>query len=862
MDDKENFQELVERAANNLQEVLSLYSMRPFYLYNTIPRWSKMLDWLLRTVGLKVPEIPLNEPDVFEMMSAVAELEGHPYLPERSIFFLGSVWELPGIGQKCCARALKELGAVHSFFELVQVTKKALAYTRKGKVSLDDACGNALKGYVFTYLFLRCPAEWNRRYCQFMHPICMREKEEEESEQKYADMCRDIHPFYTEEEEYTEWYYAIRVYKISPKERRYKHYWEDALMLLPDDDNDDNRHYMFLFPWVLRSRLYEGYPESPAGVFEIETENVFCNIKKAMIKEGTLIAIPYAEEELKGTCSDFWTWLNEEKEYRKDPELERIACYCPSVITYQQKLELLHIAAECYIVEETFQPQFCTEKPMQPYDERRRMVSLQEEKRKSARFQDLKAYFDSFTKFSADTESGKLFEECTEEEIQSCLRKICNQDLVKAFVLYHPAQRAHILEKGLGFRLQITLLEDFEYLTQPQNLCLTECAQAAKKIENILKRHKNKPKNMEETRMETKTDEKLREKIVSKWRERTGSTHINFPGGILLKEEADEKKVTMVFSEMKWFYSANMREDSAAFEAWALAIYTDYLDEAGNVCLDIRSEDLEEIKKKEIMVKYQKEKSCIYTKERHYSRFLYRALRFSEQYGAWFSLSERLGELVSGFASYLEEHKFTNHSPGAEASDSDESTEEEAIIERIFSDDVPGEPEPLLKECLSVDRIHRQLPVGLYEISDDSGCRKDMEEKPVFPGGKAAIDLWATDGEALKVLELKAESKSNKVAAVTELFFYSNYAYDMFIRKDNNFLQQKGASNARGYGELSDSLSHVEGYLLLDRESHHPLMGKKVLNALNHGANDAITYASLTYEYIDIFSKIIDVKGD
>lgn len=512
MNYKENLKELVEQAVNDLQKrisELSIGAMHPVYLYDTTPRWKHMLHWLLLTTKLKVPEIPLNEPDVFEMMSGVAKFEGHPYLPERSIFFLGSVWELPGIGQKCCTRALKESGAVHSFFELVQVTKQALSYTQEGKDSLDDACGNALIGYIFTYLFLRYPVEWNRRYCQFMHPICMRTKEEEEVEQRYADLHPDIHPFHAkeeeyedpeyeyeyeyegaryvkEEEEYAEWYYAIRVYQLSPEERRYKHYWEDVLMLLPDDDNDSNKHDISLYSWILRNRSYEGYPDSPPIVSEIETENVLCNIRKEMIKEGTLIAIPYAEEELKGTCSDFWTWLNEEEAYRNDPELERIACYCPSAITYRQKLEMLHIAAECGSVEETFQPQFGVQKPVQPYDERRRMVSLQAAKRKNARFQDLKAYFDSFTKFSVDTESGRLFDECTEGEIQVYLRNIDHRDLVKALVLYHPAQRAHIFEKGFGFRSQFSLLEEFECLTQLQDFCLTECVQAAEKIENIL----------------------------------------------------------------------------------------------------------------------------------------------------------------------------------------------------------------------------------------------------------------------------------------------------------------------------------------------------------------------------------------
>lgn len=346
--------------------------------------------------------------------------------------------------------------------------------------------------------------------------------------------------------------------------------------------------------------------------------------------------------------------------------------------------------------------------------------------------------------------------------------------------------------------------------------------------------------------METRTDEKLLEKVTAKWREHTGSKKFSLP--FLLGEEDAGKTVTMIFSSMDDFYSHNMQENNAAFEAWALAIYVHYLDECGNVRLDIRPEDFKMAK--------QKERSL------DYNRFLYRALRFSEQYGKWFSLSERLEELTGCFITQLDRHKFTNNVPG-KTSGLSEPTKNEKKMEWLFSDDAHGKTDTLLKKCLGVDKVHHHLPVGLFDVTDNPKCMKCSEENSVFPGKGAAIDLWATDGTALKILELKAMGKeaNDKVGAVTELFFYANYVYDMFVEKNNAFCKRK-APDVRGYGEFSDSLRRVEAYLLLDAKSRHPLMDRKVLNILNGGTNGAITYACLIYNCTDDCSDITEIRRE
>lgn len=132
-------------------------------------------------------------------------------------------------------------------------------------------------------------------------------------------------------------------------------------------------------------------------------------------------------------------------------------------------------------------------------------------------------------------------------------------------------------------------------------------------------------------------DRKLREKITQELRDETKS-QVELPKGFLFEKAASgicmrfQSEDGMGLGDTK----KNMQEDAAAFEAWALAIYVHCLHGKGKVCLEIPdgvSWDLNDL------YKYP-----------HYSRFLYRVLRFSEQH-PWLdiSASKRLGKLAGNF---------------------------------------------------------------------------------------------------------------------------------------------------------------------------------------------------------------------
>ena len=208
-----------------------------------------------------------------------------------------------------------------------------------------------------------------------------------------------------------------------------------------------------------------------------------------------------------------------------------------------------------------------------------------------------------------------------------------------------------------------------------------------------------------------------------------------------------------------------MQSNSAAFEGWALLIHV-YC--KFQVELDL---DLEHAPSGQ-------------PARGHYQRFLYRALKFSQQYSSWFSLSERLAPRVEQFRQYLyhggspahPNPTFCNGLPSKPAKD---GTSLESCVEGLFA----GECRSVLTELtfqqagisLIPDCVHRQLPVGLYET-------EKSEQNSVFPYGKSAVDLWALTTDGVVIYELK--TRNPMVGLLTELMFYANYMYDLYAARN------------------------------------------------------------------------------
>jgi len=264
--------------------------------------------------------------------------------------------------------------------------------------------------------------------------------------------------------------------------------------------------------------------------------------------------------------------------------------------------------------------------------------------------------------------------------------------------------------------------------------------------------------------------------------------------------------------------SLNMQEDGAAFEGWALIIYSknDYseivLDAEMNTGMDKLPDSRFEFG--------------------HYNRFLYRAMRFSEYYD-WFSLSDIVLKAVNRFREifYSGTKNLVNNIGTGNAGDNNKL---ENYIEGLLGGD-----EALAMEITGVSPLYRQLPVGLFEEPASNSTR-------IFTGGKSAIDLWGLSGNNLHIFELK--TKNPKVGVLSELFFYACYAFDMYCDESPKFIKPKEPDNDdnRGYSVLFNNgkVESITAHILADEL--HARISENVnllMNSMRMCKNKRINFA-------------------
>ena len=274
-----------------------------------------------------------------------------------------------------------------------------------------------------------------------------------------------------------------------------------------------------------------------------------------------------------------------------------------------------------------------------------------------------------------------------------------------------------------------------------------------------------------------------------------------FPDNIALDYIEPNKllmKLTKEAAGFSWQPLA-MQDDSACFEAWCLLI------KAKTNKLELEIElDVEGITN----ASYSGGKPA----NGHMGRFLYRILKFSEQYEPWFKLSHDLEEIKEKFKNYLDSTSFKSNAPSKEAEDDPDKLSNkglESYVEQLLVDDSNNRKEIL--KLSSAKAIGRQLPVGLYEDNKE-------DNKEVCIGGTAAADFWAVDGDTIKVYELK--SNNPMVGIITEIFFYTNYVYDVFIAGylDHNkgVVSHQTNVKLRNYDQIKGE--QVQGIMISNRK--------------------------------------------
>ena len=291
-----------------------------------------------------------------------------------------------------------------------------------------------------------------------------------------------------------------------------------------------------------------------------------------------------------------------------------------------------------------------------------------------------------------------------------------------------------------------------------------------------------------------------------------GNTKI--PSKIEFNEEKDKIRIVLDGEKIQ---VENMQKDYNAFEGWAIAAH---ICTKGHVVLDIDQE--------------RKFKYDEYIGNGHLCRFLYRIMKFRKQYGKWFELSQYLQTEVDKFEKYLTSGKFVNNIGSKDAGNKGKKDDENAVEEKLAA---TGVLKRVIK-CIDIGNgeVHRQLPVGLFaeEIKRDNA---------VFTGGKSAIDLWTIKDDEINIVELKTKNKM--IGIITEIFFYSNYIYDL-VREDGLFQLSQISNpkdNLRGYEEIVNSeLKQINGIMLADDNNYHPWVCDESLAILNDNGNPNLNY--------------------
>jgi hypothetical protein len=244
--------------------------------------------------------------------------------------------------------------------------------------------------------------------------------------------------------------------------------------------------------------------------------------------------------------------------------------------------------------------------------------------------------------------------------------------------------------------------------------------------------------------------------------------------------------------------TANMQDNNAAFEAWALVL---------------KSEGYGRI----VLSESESPESPTLTMKQHYNRFLFRALCFEKAF-EWFALSEPLKKKIDRLIKkILSNNNLFVNAPLCLPQENSERSE--ATVERLL---IRNENREYLnrKLCIQVGRYYQQLPVGLF-------INRVITEGAVFPSDQSAIDIWGLSESSLHFIELKVGNNKD-LGVLSQVFFYACFISEMYCRrrlekKDPVDLHKykKDGSFPRGYKELVNAkIESVVAHILTERK--HP----------------------------------------
>ena len=257
----------------------------------------------------------------------------------------------------------------------------------------------------------------------------------------------------------------------------------------------------------------------------------------------------------------------------------------------------------------------------------------------------------------------------------------------------------------------------------------------------------------------------------------------------------DEKKLILLVKNKG--LTANMQDNEAAFESWAIALKY-YLKEYIET----------------ITIDWERDFSNGEDGFLHYNRFVYRLAKFVQTY-SW----ARSAKTIPAIPTMLCCNVGTEEAASADK----HSLGDEGWLECKYVEE----------HSMDYDVINHQFPVGLFH-------EKVSRTTHYTTGQKSAIDIWAIKDDCLSIFELK-KPENKLLGIISELMFYTNIVDDILSHRIMYEEESKNVKLAvegdiRGFKKFHEvyekgSINKIESIFLAD--NLHPLLSDELIDFIN-----------------------------
>ena len=259
---------------------------------------------------------------------------------------------------------------------------------------------------------------------------------------------------------------------------------------------------------------------------------------------------------------------------------------------------------------------------------------------------------------------------------------------------------------------------------------------------------------------------------------------------------------------------ANMQDDEAAFDSWAIA-FKYYLKE------DVKT----------ITIDWERDLTEGENGYYHFNRFVYRLAKFVQTY-SWAHSAKPIPAIPTTL--------YCNIGRTEAANIEKHSQESEGWLECKY----------VMDHSMDYDVINHQFPVGIFH-------EKVSRTTHYTTGQKSAIDIWAIKDDCLSIFELKKPDNYG-LGIISELMFYTNILDDILSHRimyeESKNVEYAVKHDIRGFKKFHEAyekgtINKIESIFLAN--NLHPLLSDGLIDFINDSPR--WEYKNISYKH-----KVID----